>query len=69
MHLRVSPAQTPMPDAESNVLRALDRLFLQQGVSRGKFILYYFWPAFCPLPVNRVLEKFEARIKSQFPNE
>jgi len=62
-----------MSDIETDALKALDRLLLQQGISGGELARYYF-PAVvllfsCLSTVNRVLERFEERTKERFPNE
>jgi len=58
-----------MADAESDVLHTLDHLFLQGGMSGGGSVHYVFFSFSHLPPVDKVLEKFEACVKSRFPDD
>lgn len=59
----------PDPDPASDIINALDRLFLQSGVQGGKFPSPPSVPRFLSLSVESVLHQFETRVRSRFPTE
>ena len=58
-----------MSDPETEAIRALEYLFLQNGVQGGKQFFSHCFSSSYLLSVESVLTQFESRMRSHFPHQ